>query len=259
MKKSNLLEKIKKLQQTAESYEGMGLEEAARLYAEKVQELLFENKLSMSDVDATILDSEDPIEPEYARNDAMKEGKRLWWAEHLSRNIAKYHFCKTVLDVGEGSIRFIGRESDREVAIYMFVYLSRTMVSIMKSEKKRLQKEEKIIFKEWQNGARHFEGYQPFDNKGFKNNFYLGFIRAITDRYREQAEQFKTENSTALVKAESDVLNWMEDNMTLRRCKGRKVPRTKNDIAQSLGNEHGRSVSLSTKGVTTTKIQKMIA
>ncbi len=247
LEEGKLLKKIKKLQQTADSYNDIGLEEAARLYAAKVQELLIQNKLNMSDVDRAILDSEDPFGEEKGQNEDMTEGRRLLWAERLAGVISRSHFCNIILNTSEGSIIFVGRDSDREVAIYMFVYLSRIMGNALSMERNKLKVAERAMFKAWKAGENPTVVNGDYKNKGFKLAFYTGFIDAIKNRYENQKK--KHANSTALVRANNEVKEWMASQFDLVPVRASKRRTHQNDLGRSLGNMHGQNVNLSTQGV----------
>ncbi len=247
LEKGKLLKKIKKLQQTADSYSDIGLEEAARLYAAKVQELLIQNKLNMADVDRAILAFEDPFGEEKGRNDDMTEGRRLLWAERFAGIISRSHFCNIILNTSEGSIIFVGRDSDREVAIYMFVYLSRVMINALTMERKKLKIAERAMFKAWKAGENLTVVNGDYKTKGFKLAFYTGFIDAIKARYEKQKEKYSSD--TALIRANNEVKEWMASQFDLVPVRASKRRTHQNNLGKSLGNMHGQNANLSTQGV----------
>src|SRR3990167_5446754 len=122
---NSILETLHKLKAKADSLLEVGNQEEAELFAAKVQELLLRHKLTMSDVETAAQDRDDTIEKEI-QPPATKGAK--WWALELAKVVSEAHFCMRFNNRSQpGAISFVGRKSDREVAIYMFIYLVRTM------------------------------------------------------------------------------------------------------------------------------------
>ena len=125
----SILSKIRKLNNLTEG-RGATPEEAASAAA-KVQALLFEHNLSLSDVDTG---EPEPAEP-YGKTDYDLEANRntVQWKRTLLYGIAKANFCTAVTQSGKTTMTLIGKKSNIEVVVYLYLYLS--------SEVERLAKE----------------------------------------------------------------------------------------------------------------------
>lgn len=227
MKQESILSKIKKLKDSAASYSEMGNEQAAKLYADKVQALLIKNKLSISDVNLAQLEIEDPMNQEDIQLDGVGGSKRVGWVCQLATIISRAHFCDCFCTTGKPEPTICGRKSDREVALFVFDYLLRQMIE---AEKR---------------AARQTEY-----SRGFKTSFYRGFIYSIGVRYEEMMKAAKSKSesdSTALVKASNAATLWMKKNYKTKKVGRRRVATNGDSFAAGI--RAGNSADLSRRGI----------
>ena len=126
-RRDSLMRRIEKLMRLAESPN----EHEAAAAAAKAQELLIENKLSMSDVERRSQDQANPLtETEY------KIESKERWRHDLASNIASAYFCSTVhwsgRTAGSHRVAFLGRKADIEIAWFMYGYLAEKIETLAK-------------------------------------------------------------------------------------------------------------------------------
>ena len=225
---SEFLERIQKLQAKATSCAQLGNTAEAELFASKVSELLSRYALSMADVDSIVRDANDPFGRSDANYHPDKQYKqRQAWAELLAKIVAEAHFCHRLLNTSDRQVVFIGRQTDREVALYMFHYLVRVMLAeadiAYKEEKRKFDKRVVEALKAIEAGctdeirAKYAGDYVNLD--AFKDSFYKGFADTIERRYKEAREGLAAEsNNNALVlsKATNAARAWCNANIRTR-------------------------------------------
>ncbi len=137
MTRDNLLNKIGKLHAKAESAKELGQLAEAEAFAAKVTQLLADNKLSMTEVEFATMDKEEPIERQVVTGDDIGVGwkqRRTQWQQSLANGIARNNGCRILIMQGSNSIIFVGRKSDRDIAVYLFCSLVPKLVEISKRE-----------------------------------------------------------------------------------------------------------------------------
>jgi len=186
-----LLDKLSKLKAHAESAKAIGSEAEAQAFAEKLQSLLLEHDLSMSDLEFERMEAEEPIEQEYI--DLEKHGikskkTRIAWMERLASVVARANFCRVLVSSGSSNIWLVGRREHRAVAEYMIVTLTRAIIDISKHE----------------HGKFSYECYKKYGNtsgaRGFKDSFITGFLVRLFERLEERKKKATTSTSTALMR-----------------------------------------------------------
>ena len=269
---SEFLERIQKLQAKATSCAQLGNTAEAELFASKVSELLSRYALSMADVDSIVRDANDPFGRSDANYHPDKQYKqRQAWAELLARVVAEAHFCHRLLNTSDRQVIFIGRQTDREVAVYMFHYLVRVMLAeadiAFKEETRKFNSRLVEAAKALQSGsleeqvkirAKYAGDYVNLD--AFKEAFYKGFIDTIERRYKEAREGLQAEsNNNALVlsKATNAARAWCNANIRTRSITVGSLNGS-NANAQRAGWASGSKVSLNTHGVGTKGGQRQI-
>lgn len=128
MERESLIGRIRKLQALNEG-RGATPEEAASAAA-KVQALLFEHNLSLSDVDTGEMEQAEP----YGNTDYDLGANRntVQWKRTLLYGIAKANFCTAVMHPGTTKMTLIGKKSNIEVVIYLYLFLSREVERLAK-------------------------------------------------------------------------------------------------------------------------------
>lgn len=136
MKNSNpLIEKIKKLYETAEGFKALGDFQSAALFLGKVEKLLLENSLELNDITSysTVEDiyhsDERENGVEYYKKEFLSEGQ--WWEIELMNVIVKHNFCyvywrgyndNTLMSKADKPpfMVLVGKPSDIEICKYIF-------------------------------------------------------------------------------------------------------------------------------------------
>jgi hypothetical protein len=129
MRSDRVIDVLRKLIAHQRSAEKIGSLPEAAAFARKVQQLLEQHHLEMSDV--TI----DPADAE--RWEAAAFGlprRRTSWLERIAASVAHTHFCRIIVIRGLSSFYLIGRPSDREIASFMIVYLARAGRGLCEAE-----------------------------------------------------------------------------------------------------------------------------
>ena len=132
MERERLIGRIRKLQALNEG-RGATPEEAAGAAA-KVQAMLFEHNLSLSDVATGEPEEAEP----YGKTDYELGANRntVQWKRTLLYGIAKTNFCMAVTQSGKTTMTLIGKKSNIEVVVYLYLYLSREVERLAKEETK---------------------------------------------------------------------------------------------------------------------------
>lgn len=233
----NIIKRIKKLRDHAESAKALGSISEASAFAAKVSDLLAEHHLSSSDLDFAAYESEDITEESIASHDLGVGGKHkaTMWVVRLTGVIAKAHGCYVYYITGSPKIMVVGRNSDRAVAMY----LVNTLVP-------QLEKMSKAALKD----AKGSRDYLP---RYWRKSWLDGAVAGITKQLREAAERREAanvSNATALVRLNTgvdDARDWAKKNLSLRSSRPRTVSRDKS--AFNGGKKVGSQISLAANGV----------
>jgi hypothetical protein len=226
-----IIDKIRKLIAHERSAREIGSIDEAAAFAARIQQLLFEHKLSMSEIEMAEDAPRSPVgegvhwtSPE--RIPVRRRADR--WYQLLFLHVAEAHFCKGISAAGYNYIYLIGREEDRAIAVEMFRYLLPTMKRLASSERRLRKANRRSV-------------------RNFTNSFYRGFITAIYWRYSEARRQADQTESTALVLSRSDdeaQSKAAELHPDRFRAPKRRLNRI-NSAARRLGWQRGNEVSLS--------------
>lgn len=243
---TEIMTRIAKLLAKAKSLEGMGNIEEAALFSEKVSELLLEHKLSMSDVELKAQDEDDPINrtminPAKAGYEAKKQ--RIAWQEDLASTVAAHNFCRVLVHMGSNYVTFVGRNSDRQVATYLFSVLAREI--------------SQMVIKEYAiSWRRESKEGDVTRLRGFKSGFYAGAVDAISSRlYEKRRSVMSTQDtrSTAIVvAADAAVQEWMDAKLGNRKTVNSPKQKMGNWGGYARGKEFGNSVNLDPRAVLST-------
>ena len=202
-KRQSILERLGKLQAMAVSAKELGNDDEAAIFASKVQELLTKYKLTMVQVTDRELEIEDPFNQEHVHSPLPKK-IRIRWAENLAQTIAKTNFCSVMVLPGSNGVIFIGRDSDRKVAAWLWSWLVQLI-----DEKATI---EYHIF-----GRAARKAGDVTKARGFRQGYIIGFVSTIQQRMHEQyISQVQTvPTSLALVTTEARRLrDWMNQNIS---------------------------------------------
>lgn len=255
MDTDKLMDRIRKLQAKADSSADLGLTEEAAAFAGKVQEMLLEHKLTMSDVMFHALDEDDPISKyhfDFSTENCRETKSRLAWRETLLMAVCEAHFCQPFIGSRwksgptkktTGSFTYytiVGRKSDQEVCAYMLAYLINTAELSAKREHRKQRK-------------------SGNPTRGFKISFYDAFARTVANRYYAKIQEIKNEgfagvsSSVAMVRLDQtklQVSQWVSDNMgRTHYAKGPAQRKNRNFDGHTAGREAGTKVDLERRGM----------
>lgn len=191
MTQEKLLDKLAKLKAMADSAKAIGSEAEAQAFAEKLQQMLLDHDLKMTDIEFSDRDRDEPIEErmiDYSKfPDVKVRGARVQWMETLAAVIAKAHFCQIMVLPNSSRLGLIGRASHIAVAEFMIVTLQRAAESIADKEYVR-------YFYECRDRGDVTQA------RGFRAAFLMGFITRLKIRYGTTRELAASTGSTALVR-----------------------------------------------------------
>ena len=177
--RENIMFKIKKLLALADTTRNDSPEQAASAAA-KVQEMLFNHNLSMSEVKGLQDIETEPYEQsDYILNGANQ--RTVTWKSILYHRIAKVNFCQSFRTRGTVKVQIIGRRHNIEAVEYLYLYLS--------GEIERLAQESVRL-----NGIIS-------SKPTYLKNFCTGASMAVCETLRRQQEisRQQSQQSTALV------------------------------------------------------------
>lgn len=238
--REEILEKIRKLHAHAESAAEIGSEAEAQTFAAKIQELLTAYKLSMDDVHRPAAEKE-PINATtvYWQTLNLKVRRvRIAWAEDLARMICQSYYCEFVISLGMGSIGlFIGTETDRKIAVFMYVTIARFLEKLAERE------DRKFKYQSWVNAGKPATGRTGYEAHGFKAGFMFGFIQRLRERLDEEIRPKTPQaNTAAIVLVRKDALeraqSWSKENLNLK-----KVASLQQDDGSRIGKQAGRKAA----------------
>lgn len=187
-----ILAKLAKIKAMADGAAAIGSEAEAQAFADMLNKLLIEHKLEMSDVEFANLQQEEPVEREtwdefYNRVQLLKEAGvktrkvRVDWMERLASTIARAHCCRIIVISGSSVVQLVGRRSDRVVAEYMIVTLTRAAQDIARKE---LQK-------------YRWEVYKRDGHCKAAQGFHAAFLRSFVIRLMERFDELKRQRTSA--------------------------------------------------------------
>lgn len=208
--KSNITKIIKKLLALATSNN----EHEAKAAAEKAQELLVKHNLKMSEL---------PAEEINFKNEIGHSGRRLVEDKFVNAILLKHFFIVIVKSKGE--IRFIGEESNLEIAHYMRDFLRTTF---------------KNLFKQYQK-----ETGCPANHR---QSYYFGLYKGLDEKLTIKRSHVET--SMEMVVVPNNALNRFVSSEFGRLSEGRNASfSNRSSEAQSNGKSAGQNIQLR-KGVT---------
>lgn len=214
-----LMDRIRKIHAKAESLKQMGpaYEQEALTFATQAQKMLTMYKLSLTDLEMSKLDTQDPLEHTYVHT-----GEKLTkaWVTDLAGTVAKAHYCKILLGY-KASIIIVGRRTDREVAEFVFSMLLRHASTQSDKEARTFRK-----------NLRREVGSTTGNNRDFRTAWLIAFVVRVKERYAAESENIKIEaakTGTSLIRLENSFVQ-VDDYM---RKTWPKLGRAKVSVAKS--------------------------
>lgn len=233
--REKILDRLRKLNAMAESAAELGNEHEAQAFAAKVQELLTAYKLSRADIGSSAAKDE-PINITYVSwSDLNLEPRRVrvGWTERLGYFVAEAYYCDFIICGWGGNIgMLVGAETDRKIAVYMYVTLGRFLQILV----------EKEYAAAWKRCAAAGDVTLC---RGFKAGFTFGFLTRLKERFDEEIRpkaDVPLSTTTAIVHVRKDSLDkvrsWMKDNLETK-----KIRSTQLDDGSRDGRNRGRSAA----------------
>jgi hypothetical protein len=215
-------------------------QEEARAFAAHVKRLLDKHKLEEADVKdhdsgkKRVVDSTRVDLGEYG---LPKKSYRVEWQEDLARTVAVNYYCYLLVYDLCNDVMFVGRSTDREVAVFVFVTLMRSAIKMAD----RLHKMKELV--------RHLTD-EPINLKNFRESFFKGFVEGISTRLRKLRKETQQENAgMALVLSRSgeELAQWLEANKIQKTDKyARGTGGRINELGFKAGEMYAKEVELQT-------------
>jgi hypothetical protein len=187
-----IIKRIKGLQANATGFTELGNLQLAEQYAAKMQDLLYEHRLSLSDIELEDLNNSEPIEQEYFVDpDTGDKRQRVVWQARLAQALAVAYNCDTVTVVGTNKLILVGRKSDREIMTHLLVVLSRAL---------RNEADNRLFLFQW--------------GKTGSNSFLNGAVDGIIHQLQERKKKAESEaGSKALVLFDKAAQEYVKKNI----------------------------------------------
>ena len=178
------IDKIKKLMDHAASCEKIGYAEEAQAFMGKVQKLCNKHRIDISEAEMFDPGNEDStIDQEsgsFDFNSDYYSNKRIWWQNQLARLIATNNNCSYLVQSGTNKIWFVGRTRDRQISIYLFQYIVRSISDYAQTQYQRVY-------------DQHYALGTHAECRGWKKSFLTGFVKGVSDQYRQLARELEVE------------------------------------------------------------------
>ena len=236
MTREDLITRVAKLKAHADSAKDLGNLKEAEAFATKVQALLTEHKLEMSEIEFTDYVESEPVEQEWLSGEDYGQGrksKRTLWVQTLASGIARTNSCKIVVQTGSNSICFIGKKSDREIVTYLFTMLVPELDKISRREQ-RLAKRD---WNEWHEFPRNWR-------RSWLEGAADGIYNRLKDAEKKAEQQAGLATGNALVRltsAKQEVEQWMAKQ---RYRKAGNMGGALNGAAYGKGKAHAKGMNL---------------
>lgn len=235
--KAKILKKVILLNNAAKGEEALGNTEAAEAFAAKVNRLMLEYELSVSDIEYAAHEATDPVIELRVDLDGYgipRTKTRSEWQQRLASIIANAHLCKTMVMSGSNHIWFVGTKSHATVAEYAY--------GILVPVVERLSKKAEVDYWKATGCGR------GANNKalGYRAAWIDGFAGRLFERFKEARNQAintsTTESGTSLVRLSGALARaqaYLDD-----RCGTRKsAPLTRTTSLNYAGHVAGRAAA----------------
>ncbi len=215
MTDNDVITKIQKVLALATNNPSIEEGQTAMLLAQK---MMLENNISVSEV-------EEKIKPKEVVDQSVEESTRsLWWHQHLAVIIANNFKCGTYIsrkrNLGMTSIKFVGLKNDHETAKQVYLYA--VQVISYNCKKYVLQNSDRI------------------SNKGIKNQYILGFLDGLKDKFAEQVKN----NSWGLVIVKDPIVDSALKNLHLKSGGRRNITTNGSEQDRNSGYRDGKNFNM---------------
>jgi hypothetical protein len=206
---NGIIEKLAKLIAHEESAREIGSLQEAEAFADKIQQLLSQHKLSLSDVEGKKEEAEGLSYTVVRPSEWMEDKVRaqVWerqqsvvsWLFHLANGIARSNDCVVVLYGRSNIFQFVGVKSDREPVVELFRYMARLAWELST----KAQQEAKDSLRAevgWSGSAADVNAASRQYRTGWLQGFSDAVVKRLYAQRRSMMDEAKaTSNETALV------------------------------------------------------------
>lgn len=164
----------------------------AEAFAAAIKDMLDRHNLSMSDVEFALAKEQDPQGQSFfdPRTVGVKRGmRRSPWQEELAVIVAHAHFCRILVVPGSNLVFFVGRDSNRQVAVYVYGML-------LTFADKQSWTDYGVEYRKLESAGR-----STAPTRGYRAAWLRGFNLRIAERYRAMERE-----TVARANAQADVL-----------------------------------------------------
>jgi len=216
MAESNLdiITKIQKVLALANNNPSMEEGQTAMVLAQK---LMIENNISMSDVSITEIKIKEVVD------EIIEEStKSKWWHSNLACVISKNFKCATYIHRnrkdGLTNIKFVGLKNDVELAKQVYLYAIKIISYNCK----------KYIIS---------ESRTRISTKGIKNEYLLGFLQGLTDKFAEQIKN----NNWGLIIVQDPIVQDVINKLHLKKGTRTKITTSGSEFDRKNGYKDGKN------------------
>lgn len=238
--RDKLLDRVRKLLAKAASAQEIGSEAEAASFAAAAQKMMAKYKLEMTEVEFTRVEREEKIGDEYV---SATKRTREAWTERLASIVARAHYCRIFVYQGSDAICFVGRETDRAIAAYVFVTLRDFGDKQSDKDARAFRRNQRK-----QAGATYGQA------RNFRAAWLEAFVTRIAERYAAEMRALELEAKaagTSLVRL-TNALVKVDEEMNQRKFKTARAPRQRysaNDAGRAAGRAAGDAASIRGTGL----------
>ena len=231
-----IVRRIQKLHAMSESAREVGSLAEADSFMEAVQKTLNAHNLDMSVLSLDVKEEQDPMGVEGCWGVNTRHQKRpVAWAQDLAVHVARAHNCACLVSQNSSYVFFVGRQSNRGVALRMFKYL-RDMAERLSWPAYVLEVNRRRATHGSEKGAGQF-----------RLNWLEGFVAEVGDRYQNMRERAERDHGMQLVLV--SVRKEAADEAARRANPGKETKQMvsavdRNFGARMLGREAAREINL---------------
>lgn len=248
---SGIVDKLQKLITMERGTREIGNIAEAEAFSAKIQTLLTEHKLTMSDIEFEAQDRVDPIGEEEVR---FEGSNTPTWQVYLSQCVARNFFSRVLGFSRANRHTFVGRDSDRKAAAEMFRYLVGLGISLARKEGEAYMNSARI--QEWATGVRGAISKSDLSkvlrktNRDFEASFLVGFSAALgkrLDATRRDLEATASTHSTGLIRRDQIAIDMFVQDRFETKKQRKRSPKAPSNSGLASGFAHGSAVSLKSR------------
>ena len=249
---SSIIEKLQKLINHERSAREIGNIAEAEAFTAKIQTILTEHKLTMSEVEFEAQDTVDPIDVDTVD---LPGKSTPTWQLYLSQGIARNFFCCVIGTVGENRQTFVGRNSDRTAAVEMFRYLVGLAIVLAQQEGENYVNSSKVRdfveLAKTKTRATNAEIMKEIRKlrRTFEASFLLGFGAAIMERLDANRKDLEasatTHGSGLMLRDDAAIAKYTNDRFETKRQT--RIPNAGHASGFNAGFQRGNETSLKSR------------